>query len=393
MKKIYFILIFLIGSIQNISSQSLQVSVYSEVSIITVGPGDEFFETFGHSAIRIKDPVLNFDLVYNYGMFDFNQPNFYANFAKGRLLYKLGRYPFHYFVRSNNNDKRWIKEQVLNLTQQEKQAFFTYLEENAKPQNANYYYDPYFDNCATKLRDITQTILGSKVEFPDEYAKDQLTLRQLMNKELSWNHWGSFGINLALGTKLDKKATAAEYMYLPDYVYEAFKDAKKTENGSTTPLVKKETDVLSYPEITPPVVWYNPILVFSILLLISVYITFKDIKNYKRTRWFDFFVFFLTGALGAFIIFLWFFTDHRTTPNNFNFLWAFAPNLIVAFYVLKKKLPNWLKHYIKVCFVLLVVLGVLWLVKVQLFSLTILPLLGMLVYRYYYLHKLLTSKE
>ena len=304
MRKIYFILLFLIGSFQSVSAQ-LQVSVYSEVSIITVGPGNDFFETFGHSAIRIKDPVLNFDLVYNYGVFDFNQPNFYANFAKGRLLYKLGRYPFHYFVRSNNEDKRWMKEQILNLTQQEKQAFFQYLEDNAKPQNASYYYDPYFDNCATKLRDITQTILGKKVEFPDEYAKDQLTLRQLMNKELAWNHWGSFGINLALGTKLDQKATSAEYMYLPDFVYVAFKDAKKTENGSTSPLVKKETDILSYSEERPATVWYNPLLVFSILFLISVYVTFKDIRKQKRSKWFDFFVFFFTGILGTLIVFLW----------------------------------------------------------------------------------------
>ncbi len=392
MKKIYFILLFLIGSFQSVSAQ-LQVSVYSEVSIITVGPGNDFFETFGHSAIRIKDPVLNFDLVYNYGVFDFNQPNFYANFAKGRLLYKLGRYPFHYFVRSNNDDKRWMKEQILNLTHQEKQAFFEYLEDNAKPQNASYYYDPYFDNCATKLRDITQTILGKKVEFPDEYAKDELTLRQLMNEELAWNHWGSFGINLALGTKLDQKATPAQYMYLPDFVYVAFKDAKKTENGTTSPLVKKETDVLSYPEKTPATVWYNPLLIFSILFLISVYVTFKDIRKQKRSKWFDFFVFFFIGILGTLIVFLWFFTDHRTTPNNFNFLWAFAPNLIVAFVLLKKSIPNWISYYVKACLVFLVVLGILWIAQVQLFSLTILPILGMLLYRYYYLNKLLSSKE
>ncbi|MEQ6123927.1 DUF4105 domain-containing protein [Pseudotenacibaculum sp. MALMAid0570] len=393
MRKIYFILFLFFISFQNLNSQSLQLSVYSEVSIITVGPGNEFFETFGHSAIRIKDPVLNFDLVYNYGMFNFNQPNFYANFAKGRLLYRLGRYPFHIFVKNNNKDHRWIKQQVLDLNQQEKQAFFQFLENNALPQNADYYYDPYFDNCATKLRDITKEILGNRVQFPDDYASKNLTLRQLMNKELPWNHWGSFGINLALGTKLDKTATPAEYMYLPDYVFTAFKDAEKNENGITKPLIKKEIDVLSYPENKTSIVWYNPLLIFSILLLIAIVITYKDLKSQKQSKWFDFIVFFFTGILGVLIAFLWFFTDHKTTPNNFNFLWAFAPNIIIAFLFFKKKLPSWMKYYIRVCCLLLFVLVIIWVLKIQLFSLTIIPILLMLILRYYFLNKLLSSEE
>ena len=81
MKKIVFILILLMGSIG--FSQTLKLSVYSEVSILTVGPGEELFTAFGHTAIRIKDPLLRIDVVYNYGMFDFNQPNFYTNFVSG----------------------------------------------------------------------------------------------------------------------------------------------------------------------------------------------------------------------------------------------------------------------------------------------------------------------
>ena len=68
----------------------VQLSVYSEISIITADSGDNLYESFGHSALRLKDPILNLDLVYNYGVFDFDAPNFYSNFVKGRLLYKLG---------------------------------------------------------------------------------------------------------------------------------------------------------------------------------------------------------------------------------------------------------------------------------------------------------------
>ena len=86
MKKIHFYIVLLFIISQNIQSQSSKLSVYSEISIITVGPGNVLFEAFGHSAIRVKDPVLRMDAVYNYGLFDFNQPNFYLNFIKGKLI-------------------------------------------------------------------------------------------------------------------------------------------------------------------------------------------------------------------------------------------------------------------------------------------------------------------
>ena len=98
MKKKYILLFFLFAFIKSYNSQ-VNLSVYSEVSLITAGPGTELFEAFGHSAIRIKDPVLQIDLIYNYGMFDFKAPNFYSNFTKGKLLYSLGRYNFEYFLK------------------------------------------------------------------------------------------------------------------------------------------------------------------------------------------------------------------------------------------------------------------------------------------------------
>ena len=138
MLKKYALLLFFLLIFKSFQGQ-VQLSVYSEISIVTAGSGTELYEAFGHSALRVKDPMLQLDLIYNYGMFDFNQPNFYSNFVKGKLLYSLGRYPFEYFLTSYQQDKRWVKQQVLNLTQDEKQAFFTYLENNALPQNSDYY--------------------------------------------------------------------------------------------------------------------------------------------------------------------------------------------------------------------------------------------------------------
>lgn len=372
-------------------SQYLKLSVYSEVSIVTVGPGENLYEVFGHSTIRIKDPVLNLDLAYNYGVFDFSKPGFYSNFAKGKLEYLLARYPFRNFVQSNKRDKRWVKEQVLDLTHEQKQQFFEYLENNAKRENAYYLYDPYFNNCATKLRDISRIILKDSIALSNDYAaENDSTLRQLMNNELHWNTWGNLGINIAIGTILDKKATPDQYLYLPDYVYKAFKDGTIVRNGVEIPVVKKENDILVFDETEPLFQLFSPFNVLLLLLVIGMIITLRDIKRGRRSKWLDFLLLFFTGVIGIGIVFLWFFTDHKITPNNFNFLWAFAPNAIIAFYVLKKNRPNFVQKYIWLLEIFLVVLVVIWFSGVQLFALSSLPLLILLGARYYYL---LTSKE
>lgn len=386
-KKILFsISIFLITNYG--FSQQIKLSKNAEISIITAGPGKVLYEGFGHTTIRIKD--TRFDNAYNYGIFDFNAPNFYLNFTKGRLLYKLQSYPFHYFVREYQKDQRWIKEQILNLSQQEKQQVYNYLQNNALPENATYLYDPFFNNCATKPREILETILKDKIVFDDNYISNRKSFRQLMNDEISWNNWGSFGINLALGNKLDKKASIKEYMYLPDYVYTGFNRAKIKRKSSVENLVKIDRYILKFKEIEINNGLISPLLVFIFFLITGSLITYKDIKSNKRTRWFDFILFFTTGLIGLLIVFLWFFTNHSTTPTNYNFLWAFAPNIVVGFILLKHQQKTWVKTYISLLLIFLILTPVIWLSNYQQLPLASVPILLLLLIRYLYLNKLLS---
>jgi uncharacterized membrane protein len=386
MKKKKLFLLFLLVFTKSLTAQ-VNLSVYSEISIITAGPGTELYEAFGHSAIRIKDPVLQLDLIYNYGIFDFNAPNFYSNFTKGKLLYSLGRYKFKYFLASYKRDNRWVKQQVLNLTLQERQTFFMFLENNALPENTNYFYDPYFNNCATKLRDITTSVLEDKVLLSDKNLDLNLSFRQLMDKEIPWNTWGSFGINLALGSKLDQKADFKQYMYLPDYVYTIFKNSTVYNKNQPENLIKREDLLLDFKEQEQEISIFNPFLIFSIISLIGLFFSYSDYKHKKRTKWIDFTLLFVTGIIGFLIVFLWFFTDHSTTPNNFNFLWAFAPNLFVAFFMQKKIKQKWLQYYFKFLVFLLILIPILWVSKIQLFPISVIPLLILMVVRYLFLSK------
>lgn len=391
MKTKIIALLLMLFIVQFTVSQHKKLSEKAVVSIITAGPGKVLYEGFGHSTIRVKD--TDFDTAYNYGIFDFDAPNFYLNFTKGKLLYKLQSYPFHYFVRSYQKDKRWVKEQVLNLNQQEKQLFFEYLENNAKPENATYLYDPFFNNCASILREITDTILKDKVDFKNKHIEKNQSFRQLMNAEIPWNTWGSFGINLALGSKLDKVVTAKQHMYLPDYVYSGFKNAIVKRGAISENLIKNDRYILKFEELKIKPSFFNPFLVFSLTLLLGIFITYKDVKRGQRTKWLDFLLFFFTGIIGVLITFLWFFTDHSTTPNNFNFLWGFAPNIIVAFYIVKENPKLWVKTYIKTLLVLFLIIPIIWIGKIQLLPLAILPFILLLGIRFFFLNKALLTFE
>ena len=384
MKKKNILIFFFLVFVKSLPAQ-INLSESSEISIITAGPGTELYEAFGHSAIRIKDPILQIDIIYNYGIFDYNAPNFYLNFTEGKLLYKLARYKFKYFLSSYQKDRRWVKEQVLNLNQQQKQAYFIFLENNVRPGNETYFYDPYFNNCATKLRDITKNVLGNKVHFTDKNYNQKQSFRQLMDKEIPWNTWGSLGINLALGNKLDHIADYEAAMYLPDYVYAVFKKSTILVDGKTENLIKKEEKLLDYKELKQTILIFNPLLVFCFILIIGLLITYFDFKKQKRTKWFDFILCFVTGIVGILIVFLWFFTDHSTTPNNYNILWAFAPNLFMSILMLNKRPKKWFKKYFVLLLILLGIIPLFWISGFQLFPLASLPLLILLFIRYLFL--------
>lgn len=390
-----YLTLFFIFFILNISKaqQRIQLSAYAEVSVLTYGPGYALYEKFGHTAIRIKDPVLQLDLIYNYGFFDLTESNFYVNFTKGYMKYKLVRYYFPPSLKHYNDDNRWAKEQILNLTNEQKNSFFSYLENNALPKNASYFYDPFYNNCSTKPADIIKNVLGKNVIFKDSFVVKNLSIRELMNNEIHTNTWGSIGINIALGSKLDKIATSKEYLYLPDYVFKSLACSKVIKNGKEENLIVTTKNLLDYPEKELQSDTVSPFIIFFILLLVGLLITYKDFKNNSRSKWLDFLILFTTGLFGILIVFLWFFTNHSTAPNNFNILWGFAPNIIVSFLINKKKPPRWISKYLIFLLVLLVLIPIIWILRIQLFPKELICFIILVGIRYLYLLKFTKNFE
>jgi len=383
--KNYILLLLLFLSV-SAKAQFVPLSETSEISIITIGPGAELYDKFGHSAFRIQDSLNGVDVVFNYGVYDFDTPNFYTKFAQGKLLYQLGVSYYQPFFQSYVAQNRWVKEQTLNLNYTEKQAISDFLWNNARPENKKYKYDFFFDNCATKIRDVVQIVLGDKLEYNEDYIKEELTFRQLIQQNLQANSWGSLGIDIALGAVIDRKAKPIEYQFLPDYVYEAAANAVIIRNGSSESLVK-QTTVLFENTSTPNESNFllSPLFVLGILGLIIVVVTYRDYKRNKRSRYLDLFLFFFTGLVGVFLLLLWFATDHTATAYNYNLLWAFPISILVILAISKRHASKKLKRYTVMLLLLLVLLTIHWITGVQVFAIGLLPLLVALVVRYVYL--------
>ncbi len=382
------IYIFLLLASSSFGQQNIRFSDSLIVSVLTCGTGDELYSQFGHSAFRIQDHINHIDIVYNYGVFDFSKPNFYTNFVKGKLYYKLGYNSYYNFIRQYEYENRSVFEQTLNLTSDQREKLVAFLQNNAKPENATYQYTFFYNNCATKIRDVLETVFPEQITFHN-FLKTNYTQRDLINNNVPHNSWSNVGINLALGSVIDKKATPRDYQFLPEYIAKSFEHASINKKS----LVQKEQLLLAKKEVAAQFSIGSPYVIFTLIGMLILAITYFDAKKEKRSGYLDFILHFITGFLGVAVLLLWFATYHAETKNNLNILWAVAPNFVIAFMMLKKKLAKWLLHYYTFLLVLLVILIVVWVLKIEVFAYAMIPFFIALFVRCLYVHKHLRTQH
>ena len=368
-------------------AQQNRLSEQAEISVLTVGPGTTLNDAFGHSAFRIKDPSIRLDVTYGYGEYDFDAPNFYLKFAQGKLNYLISKIDFQIFYYAySQRFNRTIKEQVLNLSQTERQKLYEYLINNYKPENRPYLYEFFYDNCATKIKDVINIASNNTITFHNPKDFEDATFRTLIHNNLNKNSWGSLGIDLALGSVIDKKATPEDHMFLPENIYSFFENA--TIINTNEPVVKESRVLYSKkPSHQASQFLTSPLFILGIIGLLIICITYNDYKNKKRTKWLDVTLFIVTGLLGIMILLLWFATDHKGTHQNYNLLWAFALNILFIGQLLRKKASEWFIKYIKFLIILLCLLTLHWSIGIQVFAIGLIPLLLALFIRYVFLIK------
>lgn len=313
-----------------------QLSEESKVIMFTCGPGDELYAGFGHSALWVSDPAQKIDRLYNYGTFDFDTPNFYIKFIRGKLNYMVSICTSSYFLNDYDSRKILVTGQLLNLNQTEKQRIFEFLENNLLPENCFYKYDFFYDNCATRIRDVLVRITDGKVNF--NTTDKNLTFREMLFPYLTYTPWTKFGINLILGLTSDKKATPWDYMFLPEYMQEAFHQATIEKDGKVRKLVSQEKLYLPCKLNFTNNKMDDPIAIFSLILLLTILVTIYEIRKKITFNWLNYVFFTISSLAGLFLLFMWVGTDHIATAQNMNILWLLPAQALFLFSYRQKKL-------------------------------------------------------
>lgn len=313
------------------------LSETATVSVLTILPGEALYSAWGHTAFRIRDPEQGIDWVFDYGTFNFDDPFFIPRFVYGRLDYLLsaGRFDRR-LAYTAGVEHRPIIEQVLALSGPQRNALYHFLLTNYEPENRTYRYDFLFDNCSTRPRDVLEQTLGSEVQFAYP-AHPPTTFRHMIDPYVADRPLLDFGFDLLLGSPTDRVVSDRERLFLPEEFLHALDGATVHEAGRTEPLVVRK-DTLAWPEtwrpVTPAFPW--PVVLAHFVLVLGAYRTFRTwgAPPGRADRW----LFGLTGALGMFMLFMWFGTEHNVTKGNWNILWA-LPSHLVAVQLMDR--PRW----------------------------------------------------
>ncbi len=330
--RLIFLLLF------SFSAFAQTLSPSSRISLLTISPGEELYSTFGHSAIRVWDPALGIDVNYNYGSFDFNAPGFYLKFVRGYLDYMITSHPAYLEFEYWNRENRKITEQVLNLSLAQRQRVYEFLENNLKPENKNYRYKFFTDNCSTRLRDVLQIAAGDSLVFNQALNADS-TYRQWIDKYAHENgkSWADFGMDLAIGADSDKKTGWADAMFIPDNLMKAVDQAKVLTVKGEENLVILKRDLNQISEIKKQQ-GMSPVVFFALFAVLMFFLNKAGVGH-----GFDKFLFSVLGIAGWILLALWFLTDHGVTKYNWNLLWA-SPFVFPA--ILSKR--TWSKYAFRI---------------------------------------------
>lgn len=336
-----------------------------QISLLTCSSGALLSSSFGHSAIRIQNQRAYTDIVYDFGVFDFNEPNFLYNFIKGNLLYRLDQRSFNDFIQSYKIEERDVIEEQLHLSYAQKIEIIDKLRINYKPEHRKYHYDFLKDNCSTRIRDL---FINAPFESTDSILEK--SYRQNLKLYLKQKPWFKLGIDLMLGATVDQKMSFIEDMFLPQILSENLKRVKNIKLKQN--LIQESEPLISFDRTENAFIKHlHPTLLFYLLFLSFLMLFFK---HQKLLAHISICIYIIIGLIGLGLVFMWFGTHHIYTKSNWNILWLNPLYLVLVLksYLLRKYLIPFLSF-----------LGLSTLIACpvipQAFNPAIIPLIGILM--------------
>lgn len=345
------------------------------VSVITAAPGPEVYELYGHTALRIRgtDAGVPFDSVWNYGVFDYEEPNFVGRFVAGDLNYAVSGYPFKWFLPGYRMYGRTVTEQVLDLTPQQARDLRINLQINSLPQNRHYRYDYIKDNCSTRVLDRVEEVLGKPLTVPDEKGA-YATYRAAMKHYHSHYPWYDLGIDLALGLPIDTLITPRDEAFLPLTLSTRLAGANLPDGR---PLVKQTVTLFQgAPDATmPPTPWWKgPVFWGWILCLASVSYAAMEWRRGRTFRWGEALFFLLVGIAGCIIAYLVLCSVHQAAKPNLLLVWLNPVALVVPALIWCRRTRPVVTAYLAANIIALCTLSIIWPFRSQTWNAALWPL-------------------
>jgi hypothetical protein len=309
------------------------------VYLMTMGPGDAVWERFGHNALWIHDPLEGTDLAYNYGLFSFEQPGFIRRFLLGRMLYSMAPGDAHLTVRAYAQYDRSVWVQELNLTPTQKRELNDFLRWNALPENRDYLYDYFRDNCSTRLRDAIDRVTGGALRAALDTVRSSETYRSHSLRLTHDDRPVFTGLLLAMGTPVDAPITAWEESFIPMELSRHVQNVFLPDGaGGRVPLASEPRILFSAARPSPPDAAPDRTTTYLLIgLLIAAFLVTaarlaRDQGVKARTSFGVAAVIWtgITGVFGTVIVLLWAVTDHYATAHNANVLLANPLGLVLA---------------------------------------------------------------
>lgn len=349
----------------------------ARVSVVTFYPGNDIYELEGHSALRITTPYS--DMAVSYGMFDFNAPFFVYRFVKGETDYMVGVIDWREFEYAYTSAGRRIVEQVIDLTDEEKDRLFSLIKENLEPENRSYRYNYVRDNCATRPLRIIEKAVGDSIVLgrPGEDVERLGSWRDIMRRYHRNYPWYQLGIDLALGSGIDRPISNREKAFAPVVMADQLETAV-TAGGrrlvSETKVINDTDPEAGIMGKTPFVA--SPLFVMSVIFAVVLLITVNDLRRKRVSRWLDGVLFGIYGIMGCVTAFLVFVSEHEATSPNYLIWWLNPLCLVAAIGVFIKKAQKLVMWYQIVNFAVLTGLCVAWPMLPQSGNPAFIPMIG-----------------
>lgn len=288
------------------------------IGVVTMQPGEIFWERFGHDAIVVADPDTGEAVSYNFGLFDPTEPGFVPRFIHGEMRYRLGALPLQQDLATYEYEGRGVSVQWLDLDDETATALARALEVNARPENAAYSYQYFLDNCSTRVRDAIDAALGGALERQLAGRSHGNTFRSEALRLASPAPWMWLGFDLGLGPAADRPMSLWQEAFVPRRLADALEEV---DNLAGEPLVAGRQSLLPH-RIAPaprgdPVEWWHWALAGVAL---AAGLAWLGRRHRRALAAVALPLWTLSGLLAALMLFLWLGTQHRFGWANHNLL-------------------------------------------------------------------------